>query len=110
VPVGVVCGWLNMEAGRVVYSEVYMEPNGRSKGCGVVEFADAESARRAIDMFHEKDFMGRRAFLREDREQGTRVPPIVPPRGGAPPARNRESAPGCQLFVGNVRCHLGSGC
>ena len=42
--------------------------DGRSKGCGIVEFADAASARRAIDELSGTDLGGRNIFVREDRE------------------------------------------
>ncbi len=69
--------------------------DGRSKGCGVVEFVDAESAKKAIDMFHETDFAGRHVFLREDRE--LERPAFVARPAPTGPVRT------AQLYVGNVR-------
>ena len=47
---------------------------GRSKGFGFVEFATDAEAKKAVDMFHGKDFMGRDLVVniarpKEDRPQ-----------------------------------------
>ena len=54
-------------AGFVVNADVMMEPGGRSKGCGLVEFRTPADARRAIDMLNDTEMLGRRIFVREDR-------------------------------------------
>ncbi|CAH7685919.1 hypothetical protein BY996DRAFT_4575199 [Phakopsora pachyrhizi] len=66
-------GWRELkdfmrEAGDVSFSEVLMGPDGRSKGCGVVEFATAEGAQKAISDLSDKPILGRPIFIREDRE------------------------------------------
>jgi hypothetical protein len=43
-------------------------PDGRSKGCGIVEFADAAGARRAMAELSDTELGGRNIFVREDRE------------------------------------------
>lgn len=57
-----------VEAGEVVRAEVIKEPNGRSKGCGIVEFASDEGAKKAIATLTDTELKGRRIFVREDRE------------------------------------------
>jgi RNA recognition motif-containing protein len=57
-----------IEAGEVVRAEVIKEPSGRSKGCGIVEFATDEGAKNAISMLTDTELKGRRIFVREDRE------------------------------------------
>ena len=75
------------EAGEVVFADVLVDAaSGRSRGCGVVEFARAEGAEIAIATPREID--GRAVFVREDREDGGGR------RGGA-----RASA---RVFVGNL--------
>ncbi|KXS13726.1 RNA-binding domain-containing protein [Gonapodya prolifera JEL478] len=78
------------KAGPVVHAEVLMNPSGRSKGCGVAEFETPEDAQRAIRELAEQNLMGRKVFVREDREtgatfyrgpDGTSRPPRGPPRG-----------------------------
>ena len=44
------------------------EENGRSKGCGLVEFSSAHEARRAIEQLNDSNLKGRSIFVREDRE------------------------------------------
>jgi RNA recognition motif-containing protein len=43
-------------------------PDGRSKGCGLVEFSTPEEAQRAIAELNDTELMGRMIFVREDRE------------------------------------------
>ena len=38
------------QAGEVVHAEVITEYNGRSKGCGIVEFATEEAAQEVRDL------------------------------------------------------------
>mmetsp|Transcript_27543 Transcript_27543/g.66968 ORF Transcript_27543/g.66968 Transcript_27543/m.66968 type:complete len:432 (+) Transcript_27543:86-1381(+) len=54
--------------GNVVHAEVICEHNGRSKGCGVVEYATAEEAQKAIETLTQTELKGRMIFVREDRE------------------------------------------
>ena len=70
------------EVGTVLHADVMMEDDGRSKGCGLVKFATASEARRAIAELHDTELDGRKIFVREDRETA----------GG----------PGCKLYVGNL--------
>ena len=57
------------DAGEVQFAEVMMMNDGRSKGCGIVEFADEEGAQNAIDTLNDSELCGRQIFVREDREQ-----------------------------------------
>jgi RNA recognition motif-containing protein len=43
-------------------------PDGRSKGCGIVEFTSPDEAQRAIAELNDTELMGRMVFVREDRE------------------------------------------
>mmetsp|Transcript_9596 Transcript_9596/g.29577 ORF Transcript_9596/g.29577 Transcript_9596/m.29577 type:complete len:230 (-) Transcript_9596:62-751(-) len=107
-------------AGTVVSAEVMKTFSGRSKGCGVVEFADTADAQKAINTLNDTRVIedGRLIFVREDREDSS-VPagtfPARAPRGarggarggarsfgGEPaPAPTGENA-GKQVFVGNL--------
>ena len=64
------------QAGNVVSAVIIMDKmSGRSKGFGFVEMASEEDANKAIEMFHDKEFEGRRLTVnvarpmekREDR-------------------------------------------
>jgi len=54
--------------GDVVFAEVMTEPSGRSKGCGIVEYATPEEAQNAITNLTDTELKGRMIFVREDRE------------------------------------------
>jgi RNA recognition motif-containing protein len=56
------------EAGEVLHAEVITEHNGRSKGCGIVEFATEDAAKEAITTLTDTELNGRMIFVREDRE------------------------------------------
>lgn len=56
------------QAGEVVHAEVISESNGRSKGCGIVEYSTAEEAQEAISTLTDTEIKGRMIFVREDRE------------------------------------------
>jgi RNA recognition motif-containing protein len=58
------------EAGEVLHAEVITEANGRSKGCGIVEYATEEEAQEAINTLTDTELKGRMIFVREDRETG----------------------------------------
>ena len=45
-----------------------MGENGRSKGCGLVEYATADEAALAVTKLHDTELAGRKIFVREDRE------------------------------------------
>jgi len=106
------------QAGEPLYTTVFTDESGRSKGCGIVEFGTKEEAQKAIQTLNDSTIgdTGRMIFVREDREE--RPPPIARPdfrprrAGGnlaaAAPSSNasspppRESAKGRQVFVGNL--------
>ncbi|KAI8064017.1 hypothetical protein BDF21DRAFT_466701 [Thamnidium elegans] len=80
------------EAGQVVHVDVLKMPNGRSKGCGVVEYRYPEDAKRAIHIMNKAEFMGRPVFVREDREYENSGPPKDP----------RDAPDDCRLLVSNL--------
>jgi len=49
-------------------AEVISYPNGRSKGCGLVEFKTASDAEKAIKELNNTELATRKIFIREDRE------------------------------------------
>jgi len=56
------------QAGQVVSAQVIrFADSGRSKGFGFVEMATEEEAQRAVEMFHEQDFIGRKIIVNEAR-------------------------------------------
>jgi RNA recognition motif-containing protein len=59
------------QAGDVQHAEVICEQNGRSKGCGIVEYATEEEAQEAINTLTQTELKGRMIFVREDRENSS---------------------------------------
>ena len=57
------------QAGEVLHADVMVGPDGRSKGCGIVEYQAVEEAMRAIQTLSDSELMGRMIFVREDREE-----------------------------------------
>ncbi|MDR2431857.1 MAG: RNA-binding protein [Candidatus Margulisbacteria bacterium] len=58
------------QAGNVVSAKVIIDKmTGRSKGFGFVEFSTPEEATKAIELFNEKDFDGRKIKVSEARPQ-----------------------------------------
>lgn len=68
-----------------------MESNGRSKGCGLVEYSTEGEARYAIRSLHDTEIDGRKIFVREDREAPT-----------ASTSTNTTKTTGCRVYVGNL--------
>jgi len=60
------------QAGKVLHAEVIMEQNGRSKGCGIVEFATDAEAQEATNLT-DTELKGRMIFVREDRETSSQA-------------------------------------
>eukprot|EP00184_Porphyridium_aerugineum_P004421 CAMPEP_0184706736 /NCGR_PEP_ID=MMETSP0313-20130426/36911_1 /TAXON_ID=2792 /ORGANISM="Porphyridium aerugineum, Strain SAG 1380-2" /LENGTH=265 /DNA_ID=CAMNT_0027168297 /DNA_START=226 /DNA_END=1023 /DNA_ORIENTATION=+ len=55
-------------AGNVVHAEVFTDQNGRSQGCGVVEFGSMDEAKIAIENLNNSSLDGRSIFVRADRD------------------------------------------
>jgi RNA recognition motif-containing protein len=70
------------QAGEVLHSEVICEHNGRSKGCGIVEYATEEEAQEAISTLTQTELNGRMIFVREDRENSSAGGPGGAAAGG----------------------------
>ena len=54
--------------GNVTYCDIMMNSEGRSKGCGLVEYATAKQAAEAIEQLNDTELEGRNISVREDRE------------------------------------------
>jgi RNA recognition motif-containing protein len=94
-------------------------PDGRSKGCGIVEFASADGAKQAVLTLNDTELLGRQIFVREDREEQRGG------GGGASQSQNSahhkqsqrtgsnhqfsqgEQAQGRRVYVGNLSWDVG---
>eukprot|EP01025_Chloroclados_australasicus_P054355 TRINITY_DN643_c0_g1_i1.p2 TRINITY_DN643_c0_g1~~TRINITY_DN643_c0_g1_i1.p2 ORF type:complete len:288 (+),score=46.00 TRINITY_DN643_c0_g1_i1:220-1083(+) len=56
------------QCGTVVYANVELDPQGNSKGWGIVEFKQPEEAAEAVKTLDGTQFRGRNIQVREDRE------------------------------------------
>jgi len=56
------------KVGKVVSVEILTSPDGRSKGCALVQYETPNEARRAISDLQDNQFQGRPIHIREDRE------------------------------------------
>lgn len=66
-------GQLFAQAGNVVSAKVIADKySGRSRGFGFVEMASDEEAKKAIEMFHNKDVDGRALVVNEARPREER--------------------------------------
>jgi len=93
--------------GPVSYVDVYFDRNGKSKGCGVVEFETLEDAKRAIAELNDTELDGRKIFLREDQPENKTnkaAPAVSASSTGASTASTSSPAPvsGKKVYVGNL--------
>lgn len=86
-------------AGEVVRADVMTGSDGRSRGCGLVEFTTPEAAAHAIATLNDAELKGRLIFVREDREAGDAA-------GGRAPASRGAGASGTRVYVGNIPFNL----
>lgn len=98
-------------AGNVVFADVLTTANGRSKGCGIVEYSTREEAQKAVQQLSNLELEGRQIYVREDREvepKFNRNGP-APSNGGRPisSASSTGSAKGSQIFVNNLPFSVG---
>ncbi|KAF9433168.1 hypothetical protein BGZ76_009807 [Entomortierella beljakovae] len=89
------------DVGPVAHADVLLNSDGRSKGCGVVEFNNAEDAKEAIRRLNDVVLMGRPVFVREDRESDVRIG-FSGGRGNGLPSRGGESSGTRQIYVANL--------
>ena len=63
------------QAGSVVSAVIIMDKmSGRSKGFGFVEMANDEEAQKAVSMFNDQEFEGRKLTVNEARPMEARPP------------------------------------
>ncbi|XP_047436254.1 myelin expression factor 2 isoform X2 [Mugil cephalus] len=54
------------KVGEVTYVELFKDAEGKSRGCGVVEFKDEEFVKKAVSAMNKHDLSGRRLNIKED--------------------------------------------
>lgn len=53
------------EVGKVAHVELFTDENDKPRGCGIVEFEDAESVKIAVEKMHRYDTKGRKLVVKE---------------------------------------------
>lgn len=70
------------QAGTVTSVNLMLDKTtGKSRGFAFVEFADAESAQRAVEQLHNKEFQGRQLTINVARPREERPPRWADNRG-----------------------------
>ncbi|KAM6201226.1 myelin expression factor 2 [Rhynchocyon petersi] len=54
------------KVGEVTYVELFKDAEGKSRGCGVVEFKDEEFVKKALEIMNKYDLSGRPLNIKED--------------------------------------------
>ncbi|XP_016141255.1 myelin expression factor 2 [Sinocyclocheilus grahami] len=67
------------KVGEVTYVELFKDGEGKSRGCGVVEFRDEEFVKKAIEVMSKHDLNGRPLNIKEDPdgEHARRLPSLA---------------------------------
>lgn len=66
------CTWQELkdefrdQIGEVKFVEIFVDENNKSKGCGIVEFADRSLVEKALTQLHRIEFKGRKIVVKED--------------------------------------------
>lgn len=89
--------------GPVTRADILEQANGRSKGCGIVEYQLPMDARRAVEALNNSELNGRIIYVREDREAPTIETKISNRNNvGNQQIQQRPAKPGCRVYVGNL--------
>ncbi|XP_073424554.1 myelin expression factor 2 [Dendrobates tinctorius] len=82
------------KVGEVTYVELFKDAEGKSRGCGVVEFKDMEFVTKAIEVMHKHDLNGRPLNIKADPD-GENARRVLQRSGGPfPGAHNADMGPG----------------
>ena len=57
--------YFSEEVGDVTYVELFNDENDKPRGCGILEFATEEMAKRAVEKMHRHEFRGRKLVVKE---------------------------------------------
>nr|XP_023669936.1 myelin expression factor 2-like isoform X1 [Paramormyrops kingsleyae] len=82
------------KVGEVTYVELFKDAEGKSRGCGVVEFKDEEFVKKALEVMNKHDLNGRPLNIKEDPdgEHARRV--LQRTAGMYPGGRGQDGGPG----------------
>ncbi|XP_034437725.1 myelin expression factor 2 isoform X2 [Hippoglossus hippoglossus] len=81
------------KVGEVTYVELFKDAEGKSRGCGVVEFKDEEFVKKAILSMNKHDLNGRPLNIKEDPD-GEHARRVLQRMGGQQGSRGQDMGPG----------------
>ncbi|XP_035381069.1 myelin expression factor 2 [Electrophorus electricus] len=82
------------KVGEVTYVELFKDAEGKSRGCGVVEFKDEEFVKKALEVMNKHDLNGRPLNIKEDPD-GEHARRVLQRGGGMyPGGRGQDGGPG----------------
>lgn len=75
--------------GEVTHCTIFENEDGKSRGCGLIEFQDVQTAARAIEVMHRSEFKNRELVVKEDLDcERDRFGRIITGHG----SRNRDDS------------------
>ncbi|XP_077375502.1 myelin expression factor 2 [Festucalex cinctus] len=81
------------KVGEVTYVELFKDAEGKSRGCGVVDFKDEEFVSKAIETMDKYDLNGRPLNIKEDPD-GEHARRVLQRMGGHQGGRGQDMGPG----------------
>ncbi|XP_029431588.1 myelin expression factor 2 isoform X2 [Rhinatrema bivittatum] len=81
------------KVGEVTYVELFKDAEGKSRGCGVVEFKDAEFVKKALEVMNKHDLNGRPLNIKEDPD-GEHARRVLNRVGQSFPGHGSDGGPG----------------
>lgn len=92
------------QVGNVEYVELFMDENGKPRGCGIVEFKEAENVGKALDVMNRYELNGREIVVKEDHgEERDKYGRIARSGGGPPGGRDSHDNSRNSMGGGNKR-------
>lgn len=77
------------KVGDVTYCTIFENEDGKSRGCGLLEFVDPATARKAIEIMHRSEFKNRELVVKEDLDcERDRFGRIITNHGGGNRSRD----------------------
>ncbi|XP_054900761.1 myelin expression factor 2 [Poeciliopsis prolifica] len=82
------------KVGEVTYVELFKDAEGKSRGCGVVEFKDEEYVKKAVSAMNKHDLSGRPLNIKEDYDGEHARRALQRMGGGQQGGRGQDMVPG----------------
>ncbi|XP_078540938.1 myelin expression factor 2 isoform X3 [Lissotriton helveticus] len=93
------------KVGEVTYVELFKDAEAKSRGCGVVEFKDAEFVKKAVEVMAKHDLSGRPLNIKEDFEGEHARRALSRSGGGFSAGHSADVRPGMMNLPPNIVNH-----